>query len=84
MKIEKRLLHTQFQDWLNQQIARHLEAQAARLGADPATATAAFRARVPDFLTARRMHSPTASTSWMFFSATASTGIGSTAWLSTR
>ncbi|ABQ37330.1 MULTISPECIES: hypothetical protein [Bradyrhizobium] len=40
MKIEKRLLHTQFQDWLNQQIARHLEAQAARLGADPATATA--------------------------------------------
>ena len=40
MKIEKRLLHTQFQDWLNQQIARHLEAQAARLGADPATSTA--------------------------------------------
>ncbi|CAL76641.1 hypothetical protein BRADO2831 [Bradyrhizobium sp. ORS 278] len=33
MKIEKRLLHTQFQDWLNLQIARHLEAQAAKFGA---------------------------------------------------
>ncbi|GLH82494.1 hypothetical protein SSBR45G_74030 [Bradyrhizobium sp. SSBR45G] len=31
MKIEKRLLHSQFQDWLNLQIARHLEAQAAKL-----------------------------------------------------
>ncbi|CCD84659.1 conserved protein of unknown function [Bradyrhizobium sp. ORS 285] len=33
MKIEKRLLHTQFQDWLNLQIARHLEAQAAKFNA---------------------------------------------------
>ncbi|WP_257166779.1 hypothetical protein [Bradyrhizobium sp. SRS-191] len=30
MKIEKRLLHSQFQDWLNLQVARHLEAQAAK------------------------------------------------------
>ena len=33
MKIEKRLLHTQFQDWLNQQVARHLETQAAKFNA---------------------------------------------------
>ena len=52
--------------------------------AEPDTATAAFLALVPDFLTARRMHSPTASWSLMVFSTTASTGMGSTAWLSTR
>jgi hypothetical protein len=33
MKIEKRLLHSQFQDWLNLQVARHLEAQADKLRA---------------------------------------------------
>ncbi|MGC2775051.1 MAG: hypothetical protein WA418_05360 [Bradyrhizobium sp.] len=33
MKIEKLLLHSQFQDWLNVQVARHLEAQAAKLHA---------------------------------------------------
>ncbi|MGJ4926102.1 hypothetical protein ACQR1I_12335 [Bradyrhizobium sp. HKCCYLS2038] len=33
MKIEKRLLHSQFQDWLNVQVARHLEAQAAKFRA---------------------------------------------------
>ncbi|WP_315719378.1 MULTISPECIES: hypothetical protein [unclassified Bradyrhizobium] len=33
MKIEKRLLHSQFQDWLNLQVARHLEAQAAKFRA---------------------------------------------------
>ncbi|WP_316176587.1 MULTISPECIES: hypothetical protein [unclassified Bradyrhizobium] len=33
MKIEKRLLHSQFQDWLNHQVARHLETQAAKFSA---------------------------------------------------
>jgi hypothetical protein len=33
MKIEKRLLHSQFQDWLNLQVARHLESQAAKFRA---------------------------------------------------
>ncbi|MGJ4887166.1 hypothetical protein [Bradyrhizobium sp. HKCCYLR20261] len=36
MKIEKRLLHSQFQDWLNLRVARHLEAQAAKFRAVPA------------------------------------------------
>ena len=40
MKIEKRLLHTQFQDWLNLQVARHLEAQAAKFRT-PSSADAA-------------------------------------------
>ena len=47
--------------------------------AEPATAAAAFLARVPERLTARRMASPTASTSTMFFSTTALGGSGSTA-----
>ncbi len=46
---------------------------------EPATATAASRVRVPDFFTARRMLSPTASTSAMFFSTTELGGSGSTA-----
>ncbi|MGJ5177166.1 hypothetical protein ACQR16_00970 [Bradyrhizobium oligotrophicum] len=33
MKIEKRLLHSQFQDWLNVRVARHLETQAAKFAA---------------------------------------------------
>ncbi len=37
MKIEKRLLHSQFQDWLNLQVARHLEAQATRFRAPSST-----------------------------------------------
>ncbi len=40
MKIEKRLLHTQFQDWLNQQVARHLETQAAKFHAPSPADTA--------------------------------------------
>jgi hypothetical protein len=47
--------------------------------ADPGTASAASLARVFDFCTAFWMASPTASTSWMTFSATASVGSGSTA-----
>ena len=47
--------------------------------ADPATAAAAFFTFVPERLTARRMASPTASTSTMFFSTTALGGSGSTA-----
>ena len=47
--------------------------------AEPATAAAANFALLPDRLSARRMASPTASTSTMFFSATAFGGSGSTA-----
>jgi len=47
--------------------------------AEPATAAAAYFALLPARLTARRMASPTASTSTMFFSTTALGGNGSTA-----
>ena len=47
--------------------------------AEPATAAAACLALVPERATARRMASPTASTSTMFFSTTALGGSGSTA-----
>jgi hypothetical protein len=46
---------------------------------EPATAAAACLARLPDRDIARRMASPTASTSTMFFSTTALGGSGSTA-----
>ena len=42
------------------------------------TATAHALVRVPERLTARRTASPTASTSWRFFSLTALAGSGST------
>ncbi|KAG1318656.1 hypothetical protein G6F63_015120 [Rhizopus arrhizus] len=47
--------------------------------ADPATAAAASLALLPERFIARRMASPTASTSTMFFSTTAFGGSGSTA-----
>ena len=40
MKIEKRLLHSQFQDWLNLQVARYLESQAAKFRARSSADTA--------------------------------------------
>ena len=46
---------------------------------EPETAAAACLALVPERATARRMASPTASTSTMFFSTTALGGSGSTA-----
>jgi hypothetical protein len=46
--------------------------------ADPATATAACFDLVPERLTARRIASPTASTSAMLFSTTEFAGRGST------
>ena len=47
--------------------------------ADPATAAAACFTLLPERAMARRMASPTASTSTMFFSTTALGGNGSTA-----
>lgn len=46
--------------------------------AEPATAAAASLALLPERFIARRMASPTASTSTMFFSTTAFGGRGST------
>jgi len=50
MKIEKRLLHSQFQDWLNLQVARHLEAQAAKFRAPSSDGaeTIQIKAHTPD------------------------------------
>ncbi len=56
MKIEKRLLHSQFQDWLNVQVARHLEAQAAKFRAPVSgelAETVQIKAQRPD---ADRVH----------------------------
>jgi len=46
---------------------------------DPETAAAAYFVRDPERVTARRIASPTCSTSTMFFSTTALGGSGSTA-----
>jgi hypothetical protein len=56
MKIEKRLLHSQFQDWLNLQVARHLEAQASKFRVSSSVdgaETIQIKAHTPD---ADRMH----------------------------
>ena len=47
--------------------------------AEPATAAAAYLVLAPERFSARRIASPTASTSTMFFSTTALGGSGSTA-----
>jgi len=56
MKIEKRLLHSQFQDWLNLQVARHLEAQASKFRVSSSVdgvETIQIKAHTPD---ADRVH----------------------------